>query len=430
MLRRWADRCQVRDWAIWELSPWMRVYVAAVIAAELICIAAAATLVPPRGADLRLAAVLVLCNLITVELTRRAGEPAGLVKDVHAVWELPLALLLPPLYGLLAPIPRMILVQWRVRPTLIYRRIFTGAAVGLSYGAASLAFHAALRGAGGLASGQQDHLLLWVVLAVAAGALKSAVNKILVWTAVKGADPAASARKDLFTREPLFNDAAELSISIMVTQAVTASLVMPVVALPLVALLHRSFRHAQLLAAGRHDSKTGLLNAATWQREARLETARAVRAGEPLAVAIADIDHFKRVNDQWGHLTGDAVLAAIARAFAALLRDEDLTGRFGGEEFTILLPRTTAAQAFEMAQRLCEKIGQISTPVSARSGGPLQVTISIGVAALGPGHRDLDDLLAAADCALYDAKKGGRNQACMQADPPPGRSDTGSRPAT
>ena len=80
--------------------------------------------------------------MLTVELTHRAGEPAGLVKDVHAIWELPLALLLPPLYGLLVPIPRMALVQWRVRATLVHRRVFTAAAVGLSYGAASAVFHA------------------------------------------------------------------------------------------------------------------------------------------------------------------------------------------------------------------------------------------------------------------------------------------------
>ncbi|HEY1619749.1 MAG TPA: GGDEF domain-containing protein [Streptosporangiaceae bacterium] len=424
MLRRWADRFQVRDWAIWELSPWMRVHVAAVIAAELICIAAAAAQAPLHGSDLRLAAVLMACNLATVELTHRSGEPAGLVKDVHAVWELPLALLLPPLYGLMAPIPRMILTQWRVRSTLLHRRAFTASAVGLAGGAASLAFHAAVHAAGSAGS-RQEQLLIWAALVAAAGALKSGINKILVWTAVKGTDPAASARRELFSREPLFNDAAELGCSVMVSQAVTFSPVMALVALPLVALLHRSFRHAQLLADGRYDSKTGLLNAATWQREARLETARAARAGQPLAVAIADIDFFKRVNDEWGHLAGDAVLAAVARAISALLRDEDITGRFGGEEFTVLLPRTSPAEALRIAERLCAKIALIAMPIGVPGGPPLRITISIGLAVLGPGRRDLDDLLAAADHALYEAKEGGRNQVCMRAEPSAGSPSSG-----
>ena len=136
-------------------------------------------------------------------------------------------------------------------------------------------------------------------------------------------------------------------------------------ALPLVALLHRSFRHAQLVDASRIDAKTGLLNAGTWLREARLETARAARTRTPLAVAIADIDHFKNVNDTFGHLAGDAVLAALASALNALLREADLTGRFGGEEFCILLPGTDAAEARQITERLREKISRIATPVPA-----------------------------------------------------------------
>jgi diguanylate cyclase (GGDEF)-like protein len=412
MLRRWADRLQARDWAIWELSRWMRVYVVAVVVAELLAIAAAVTLTPLRGSDLRLAAVLTACNLATVELSRKAGEPAGLVKDVHAIWELPLALL-SPLYGLLAPIPRMILIQWRVRSTLAHRRAFTASAIGLSGGAASLAFHLAIHAVGSV-GGRQEQLLLWVVLVAAAGALRSAINKILVWTAVKGADPAARARKELFSREPLFNDTAELGCSIMVAQAVVFNPVMALVALPLVALLHRSFRHAQLVDAGRFDSKTGLLNASTWQREARLEIARAVRGGYPMSVAIADLDHFKNVNDSWGHLAGDAVLAAVARAFSALLREEDITGRFGGEEFTILFPRTSGPEAFQITERLRQKIAQISMPIGRQGDAPLQVTVSIGIAALDSSCRDLDELLAAADHALYEAKEGGRNRVSLR----------------
>jgi diguanylate cyclase (GGDEF)-like protein len=265
--------------------------------------------------------------------------------------------------------------------------------------------------------------------------LKSAVNKVLVMTAVKGADPAAGVFAQLFTREPLFHDAAELSVGIMVARVAADSPFLVLAALPLVALLHRSFRHAQLVDASRIDAKTGLLNAGTWLREARLETARAARTRTPLAVAIADIDHFKNVNDTFGHLTGDAVLAAIAHALSALLREGDLTGRFGGEEFAILLPGTDAAEAHQITERVREKISRIATPVGDSPGGditggdstgghstggndPLRVTISIGVAALGSSRLDLEELLAAADHALYQAKETGRNRVCLQAAGP------------
>ena len=150
-------------------------------------------------------------------------------------------------------------------------------------------------------------------------------------------------------------------------------------ALPLAILLQRSLRHAQLVSAPRIDAKTGLLNAATWQREAAIEIARAARKHAPVAVAILDTGHFTKASDTFGHLAGDAVLAAIAAATRALLRDYDITGRFGGEEFAILLPHTSAA---EVAGRLRAAIPRIAIP----GGGPISqvpsgITVSIGVAA-------------------------------------------------
>jgi diguanylate cyclase (GGDEF)-like protein len=134
------------------------------------------------------------------------------------------------------------------------------------------------------------------------------------------------------------------------------------------------------------------------------------RAQTPLAVAIADIDHFKAVNDTHGHLSGDAVLAAIRD----LLRDCDLCGRFGGEEFVLLLPRTTAAQAFEVTERIRQAISQLAIP---RDGTiAIRVTISIGVAVPSEARPTHDDLLAAADHALYQAKRSGRDRVVMYAD--------------
>jgi diguanylate cyclase (GGDEF)-like protein len=187
-------------------------------------------------------------------------------------------------------------------------------------------------------------------------------------------------------------------------------------------LLQRSLRHAQLVNASRIDSKTGLLNAGTWEREAAVEVARAVRTRTPLALALVDIDHFKGVNDTFGHLTGDRALKAIARTFRIFLRDYDLIGRFGGEEFALLLPHTGALDAYGIAERIRDHIEISPLDVGdLPDGRHVRVTVSVGVAALGTPWDTLTgsqitDLLATADRALYRAKRAGRNQVCVVTD--------------
>ena len=154
-----------------------------------------------------------------------------------------------------------------------------------------------------------------------------------------------------FGGEPLYNDAAEISIGVLLTYAVAGNCSWRLAALPVVTLLQRSLRHAQLVNDSRADSKTGLLNAATWEREATAEVGRAVRTRTPLALALLDIDRFKVINDTYGHLVGDQVLKEIARALNSLLREYDQAGRFGGEEFSLLLPQTRAVDAFRIAER-------------------------------------------------------------------------------
>ncbi|HLI37873.1 MAG TPA: GGDEF domain-containing protein [Streptosporangiaceae bacterium] len=205
------------------------------------------------------------------------------------------------------------------------------------------------------------------------------------------------------------------------------------VALPPVIVVQRSLVHQQLKTAARTDAKTGLLNAAAWQREAAAEISRALRAGEPLALLLADVDHFKRVNDTHGHLAGDEVLRNLATELRQQLRDCDLAGRFGGEEFVALLHRTGTGEACKIAERLRRRARL--TNVRA-NGVTVNVTISIGVAVLGAGASDLPGLLAAADLALYRAKGAGRDQVCLySADgrypARPGAADsTGKPPAT
>ena len=195
-------------------------------------------------------------------------------------------------------------------------------------------------------------------------------------------------REEQFAREPIYNDVTELCVAVLVTFCLAMQ--------PDRAGLRVSVRHlAAAVAAARPavkdsraDSKTGLLNAATWERECDGEVARAVRTKTPLAVAMLDIDRFKAINDTYGHLLGDQVIKEIAHTLNTLLRDYDLAGRFGGEEFSLLLPQTRAVDAFRIAERIRSTIAGLCIIAPGAAGGErVHVTVSIGVAALDSGSK-------------------------------------------
>ncbi len=416
LIRRLPRRMTaVSAWPLWSLPRGLLAYVLTVIAVDLASIGIAASFTTITRHDLALFGLLLGCTAISVELTRKAGEQGGMIKDVQGVWELPAAVLLPPLYALLVPIVRIALVQFRIRRAPVYRRVFSAAAIGLSYGAASVTFHGLSSLMSPEAGGTLSRGTVWTLLVAASVLAKEVVNKAVVITAVKSADPATNIRTEVFGREPLYNDAAEICISVLVAYGVAGNPLLALAALPVVTLLQRSLRHVQLVTDSRADSKTGLLNAATWEREATAEVGRAVRTRTPLAVAILDIDRFKVINDTYGHLVGDQVLKEIARALDSFLRDYDRAGRFGGEEFSLLLPQTRAVDAFRIAERVRANIAGLSIIVPGATGGErVHVTVSIGVAALDSGSkREYAELMATADAALYRAKSGGRDQVQM-----------------
>ncbi len=138
------------------------------------------------------------------------------------------------------------------------------------------------------------------------------------------------------------------------------------------------------------------------------EIAVSRRAGTPLCLAMADIDHFKKINDTHGHLAGDAVLANLAALMPKKMREIDLIGRYGGEEFCFLMPRTTLEQAARAIERLRNVIEHTPLPISAQR--KLSVTCSFGIAELSRSDRNLRSLVDRADRALYRAKQQGRNR--------------------
>ena len=163
-----------------------------------------------------------------------------------------------------------------------------------------------------------------------------------------------------------------------------------------------------LYAKATHDSLTSLLNHEEILGILDRELARSERDGLCVSIIMVDIDHFKQVNDTYGHLAGDAVLRIIARKMNAMMRMYDSIGRYGGEEFLVILPECCMECAVAFAQRLCSYISSniIDTP-----DGMIPVTISLGVADSGKGGvQDAQSLVKAADDALYKAKKNGRNR--------------------
>src|SRR5579875_264309 len=400
-----------RSWRIRELPGWVAGFVVIVVLADAAAFAVTASI---RARDLELFAALLACVAATVEVTRRAGENAGFIKDVYAVWDLPVAILLPLCYVPVLPAIRFALTQWRIKRVPVYRRAFSAAVIGLSYLVAALAFRALIRLVPGAAADPARHAAAWMMIVAACAAAQWLVNQVLIWTAIKGSDPAVSIRDEQFAWEPMFNDVTELCVAVIVTFGLACSWIALAFAFPFITLLQRSLRHARLLEGARVDSKTGLLNAATWEAEATAEVARAVRTRSPLAVALLDLDRFKQVNDTYGHLAGDEALKEIARTLRAVLREYDLAGRFGGEEFALLLPQTRSTDAFRIAERVRGSIAGLSITAPGSAAERLQVTASIGVAGLDAGsQRTLPELLAAADAALYRAKALGRDQVQM-----------------
>ncbi len=165
----------------------------------------------------------------------------------------------------------------------------------------------------------------------------------------------------------------------------------------------------------RHDHLTGVLRRGAFLERASALLAGVAASGRPAAVLMIDIDHFKRINDRYGHAQGDRVLAAVAAALQSGLRGGAVLGRIGGEEFAVLLPDTGAAEARSAAERLRLQVAALSLPSENAAGGVLPaldgMTASFGLAACGGARaQDIGGLMARADAALYAAKAAGRNR--------------------
>lgn len=165
--------------------------------------------------------------------------------------------------------------------------------------------------------------------------------------------------------------------------------------------------HQEILEASRQDPLTGLFNRCAITEFLKAEIERSLRYQQPFSIIMVDIDHFKRFNDNYGHETGDRVLSQVGKLFDDSIRQPDVSGRWGGEEFLILTPNSNRQAAQKLAQRLCDMFQKISI-----EGIDETITGSFGISQLNRSQTT-DQLLYQADQALYQAKNNGRNQVAL-----------------
>jgi len=213
----------------------------------------------------------------------------------------------------------------------------------------------------------------------------------------------------LFGFESLSTDLglAALGVGVAAFWSVNGWLILFVIA-PLV-LIHRAMYVPQLQEKARVDPKTGLLNAREFEGTLAAELERSRRSGTPLSLLMADLDFLRNINNTHGHLAGDVVIKGIADILREQLRRYDVASRFGGEEFSVLLPETPDSQAVQIAERIRSAVAERLFEVDT-SAEPIRATLSIGVATCPDDATGAKELVHEADIAVYAAKAAGRNR--------------------
>jgi diguanylate cyclase (GGDEF)-like protein len=420
-----------RRWSVWSLPRRVLVLIVLVEIAAVVLVALEAGFagfVPPADWPLTLvvlagAGVASTEACLGVERRRRIDTGSPHI-DLSSVWIFAAAALLP---GVLTAVvvvvvySHLYLRAWRgtgeVPP---YKVAFSAAAIVLAAQAASLVI-------GLVPPAERFQSTVGLAVVGLAVVVYAVVNMLLVVVVMVLDGPP----HDLSTFVQVLGrvDEAVLEFATLSMGALAAGAMAAfgpayaVFVLPTLIVLHRTVLVRQLEEAADLDGKTGLLNAAGWHLRATRALRRSERAEAQATVLVLDIDHFKDVNDRHGHLVGDQVLTAVADAVKGEVREEDLVGRFGGEEFVVLLVGldggTDPRAARLVAERIRKRIAGLRVPV-LDPGSPLVVhglTVSIGGATFPADGSELVDLIQGADTAMYAAKRAGRNTVRMGVEP-------------
>jgi diguanylate cyclase (GGDEF)-like protein len=419
-------------WSVWTLPRRVLLTVLAVEAATVVVLGVELALrdlaLPPD----RLATLLVLvaAAVLGTEASlgverRRHRTDASPHIDLSSVWTFAAAALLPgPLAALVVLVVygHLYARAWRALGVPPHRVVFSASAIVLSVAAAS----AVISTVDPAERFRSPAGLLVVALALLVYAAVNMLLVVVVMVPTDGAPDRAAFRRLLGSLDEAVLELATLSMGALAAGAMAAfGPAYAFFVLPTLFVLHRTVLVRQLEEAADHDGKTGLLNAAGWHVHATRALRRSEQAAAQATVLVLDVDHFKKVNDCYGHLIGDQVLAAIAATVAAEVRECDLVGRFGGEEFIVLLAGLDGdhdpAAASAVAERIRRRIQELRIEVEA--GRPPRtveisgLTVSIGGATFPADGRELVQLVEGADTAMYAAKRAGRNTVRIGAEP-------------
>ncbi|XMG37255.1 GGDEF domain-containing protein [Amycolatopsis bartoniae] len=404
-------------WALWRRP---KRFIAFLVVAEVAAIGwfvhVILDMAAPTHLDLLRFAILTAGATVHIQMTRRQEERRRnrvrtVLIDLTAVWVFPAAIILP------SPLTLVLVLLIRVQHWFVARRpahnfVFSS----ITHMLAATVAHQVFVTLGG----QQ-----WMSLTVTSsfGEFGKLVFVGLVYEAVQilyvGSILSLSAKSRPTVRSVLGSKADNLLEAITIgLGAVTAILLVilpPTVAIMAVVtvVFNRLAELDQLQDDVRTDPKTQVYNMRGWTESAERALTRAGKSDDNLGVLMIDLDHFKWINDTYGHPAGDDVLRNLAQLLDEVTRPSDVVGRFGGEEFLVLLPETDQAAATGAAERIRSSVAELRIVTTDKRGDQITVsgrTASIGVAVF-PDHGDsLEKLMQAADAAVYEAKEGGRNQ--------------------
>jgi diguanylate cyclase (GGDEF)-like protein len=396
-------------------------YVCAIVGLTVTVVTATAVTTPVAATDWGWLGLLLACAITHLELTQgleRIRElPEGTpYTHLQSTWYIAGLLLLPlPLQVIL--IGTTFTYEWfRVfaRRAPVHRKIFSASTVVLGVAGATLALSALYPAAAGpyiaVLDGPRG-----VAAIVLAGAIYRLVNYGLVVIAIVMDNRDQPAGRALGPASDQLIIAAAIGLGyVYALVAVTRPWTL-VFVLVLIIGLHLGLLLPQFQQAARTDRRTQLADPSWWHEVAERELDRARRLGDHVGLLLLDLDHFKQINDRFGHLAGDAVLRAVADAVRGCVRghDRDLVGRWGGEEFVVLLPGLDPAGLTAVAERIRTTIAAVTVPATDRRTGAAAVitlTTSVGAASFPDHGHDLTTLLVAVDNAVYQAKDAGRDQ--------------------
>ncbi|WP_158880506.1 GGDEF domain-containing protein [Amycolatopsis anabasis] len=406
----------VLAWELWGLPGRAIAWMVAVEVVSLGAIAATAVTRPVGTDDWRTFGLLALCAVVHIELTRRIEHrrehhaEIGPFLDLRSVWNFAALLVLPPVlagamvvftYGYWLRVGR------RRGPGAPHRLLYSCCTVLL---ANQVAIVVLLAGSA-VYPGVPVNVLGLAVVA-AAGALRWLAGYFLIVVATMLVAPATRLRDVLGSHGEQVLEVGAMGLGLLAAGVVHQPVLLVGVVLALFAL-HRSVLLGQFEKAAQTDGKTSLYNAGWWTRLAENSLERTQRRRGGFGLLMLDVDFFKRVNDTHGHPAGDQLLRAIADALRGGVREVDIVGRFGGEEFVVALPEVTIEELAAVSERLRTRVKGLTVPVTSALPEVTEltgVTVSIGAALHPVTGATVEELLLAADAALLTAKNKGRDR--------------------